>query len=298
MLADRGSRGAPEPCRPRARRAAQRGGDGRRLSRPLRAPRLARLTFADCDRTTSSTSWSSAAATASAARSRKPSFAAKPTGLPVHVELVRDDGPAGSGPALPEALELAPRLRPRPHGSHRSHPLAGQDLSAADLVIGFEPIHISTAVVGARARRERTFLITELVAGLEESPPQPESSVLERARAAVREADEARKAAPGAAREIARPDRRPVRGLPADRRRGVQPHQPAWPSSSSASPPGPSGRSRSRPPGSGRARSVGSQPIARSIFPIAGARWNISSVDAALEDLVVGNEGELGCRSP
>ena len=28
----------------------------------------------------------------------------------------------------------------------------------------------------------------------------------------------------------------------------------------------------------GRARSVGSHPIACSIFPIAGARWNISSV--------------------
>ena len=72
-------------------------------------------------------------------------------------------------------------------------------------MIGFEPIHVATAVVGAHAQREHTFLITELVAGLEASPPQPEDGVVERARAAVRQADEARKAAPGAALEIADP---------------------------------------------------------------------------------------------
>jgi len=122
-------------------------------------------------------------------------------GLPVRVRSFGTMDLPESG-VLPEALELAPGLD---LASHRSHPLAGQDLSEADLVIGFEPIHLSTAVVGAHAQRERTFLITELVAGLEESPPQPEGGVVERARAAVHEADEARKTAPGAAREIGDP---------------------------------------------------------------------------------------------
>ena len=124
-------------------------------------------------------------------------------GLPVRVESFGTmDLP--SGPALKEALELAPTYD-LDLKAHRSRPLAGHDLSAADLVIGFEPIHISTAVVSARARREHTFLITELVSGLEASPLPPEHGVVERARTALRAADEARKAAPGAAREIADP---------------------------------------------------------------------------------------------
>ena len=124
-------------------------------------------------------------------------------GLPVRVESFGTmDLP--SGHALSEALELAPGYD-LDLMAHRSRPLAGHDLSAADLVIGFEPIHVATAVVSAHAQREHTFLITELVAGLEASPPQPENGVVERARAAVRAADEARKDAPGAAREIADP---------------------------------------------------------------------------------------------
>jgi low molecular weight protein-tyrosine phosphatase len=123
-------------------------------------------------------------------------------GLPVRVRSFGTMDLPESG-VLPEALELAPGLG-LDLASHRSHPLTGQDLSQADLVIGFEPIHISTAVVGAHAQRERTFLVTELVAGLEESPPQPEDGVVERARAAVHEADKARKTA-GAGREIGDP---------------------------------------------------------------------------------------------
>ena len=131
-------------------------------------------------------------------------------GLPVRVESFGTmDLP--SGHALPEALELAPGYD-LDLTSHRSRPLAGHDLSAVDLVIGFEPIHVSTAVVSAHARREHTFLITELVAGLEASPPPPESGVVERARSAVSRADEARKADPGAAREIADPIGGPAAG--------------------------------------------------------------------------------------
>ena len=131
-------------------------------------------------------------------------------GLPVRVRSFGTlDLP--SGHALSEALELAPG-----YGldltSHRSCPLAGEDLSGADLVIGFELIHVSTAVVGAGAQRERTFLINDLVAGLEETAPQQEGSVVERARAAVRQADAARKAARVIPREIADPIDGPAAG--------------------------------------------------------------------------------------
>ena len=109
-----------------------------------------------------------------------------------------------SGHALAEAIELAPG-----YGldlmSHRSHALAGEDLSGADLVIGFEQIHASTAVLNAGAQPERTFLITELAAALDEGAPSQENGVVERARAAVRQADEARKDAHAIPRQIADP---------------------------------------------------------------------------------------------
>jgi protein-tyrosine phosphatase len=131
-------------------------------------------------------------------------------GLPVRVRSFGTmDLP--SGHALSEALELAPG-----YGldlmSHRSHPLAGRDLSDADLVIGFEQIHVAMAVVGAKALRERTFLITELVAGLEETTPPQEDGVADRARASVRQADKARKAASRIPQEIADPIGGPAAG--------------------------------------------------------------------------------------
>ena len=131
-------------------------------------------------------------------------------GLPVRVRSFGTmDLPPGH--ALSEALELAPS-----YGldlmSHRSRPLAGEDLRDADLVIGFELIHVSTAVVGAGAHRERTFLITELTTALDEIARQPEDGVVERARAVVRQADEARKAATGRPQEIADPIGGPAAG--------------------------------------------------------------------------------------
>jgi protein-tyrosine phosphatase len=130
-------------------------------------------------------------------------------GLPVRVRSFGTlDLP--SGRALSEALELAPG-----YGldlmSHRSLPLTGTDLSDADLVIGFEQVHVSKAVVGARARRERTFLMTDLVAGLDEAEPTHEDGVVERARAAVRQADQAR-AAHRFPQEIADPIGGPAAG--------------------------------------------------------------------------------------
>lgn len=124
-------------------------------------------------------------------------------GLPVRV---RSFGTLdlSSGQALPEALELAPTLG-LDLTSHRSHRLAGEDLSRADLVIGFEPIHVSSAVIEAGAPRERTFLLTELVERLEGAMLPDGLGPVERARAAVGEADEARTASPSTPEEISDP---------------------------------------------------------------------------------------------
>jgi len=131
-------------------------------------------------------------------------------GLPVRVRSFGTmDLPPGN--ALSEALELASG-----YGldlmAHRSCPLAGEDLSGADLVIGFERIHVSRAVVGAGAQHERTFLLTEVVPLLDETALPEEGSVVERARAAVQQADETRKAAPGIPQEITDPIGGPAAG--------------------------------------------------------------------------------------
>jgi protein-tyrosine phosphatase len=125
----------------------------------------------------------------------------KTDGLPVRVRSFGTlDLPPGH--PLPQALELAPG-----YGldlmDHRSHPLAGNDLSEADLVIGFEQVHLAMAVLGASAQPERTFLITDLVAALDDTEPPHEDGVVERARVAVRLADAARTT--GSPQEIADP---------------------------------------------------------------------------------------------
>jgi protein-tyrosine-phosphatase len=70
-------------------------------------------------------------------------------------------------PALPEAVELA-----RAHGvdlsAHRCRSLADEDLRHADLVVGFELVHAATAVLDAGAARDRTFLLAELLAYLDQ----------------------------------------------------------------------------------------------------------------------------------
>jgi protein-tyrosine phosphatase len=113
-------------------------------------------------------------------------------GLPVRV---RSFGTLDLAPsqALPEALELAPSLG-IDLTSHRSRPLTGEDLSSADLVVGFERIHLSRAVLDAGAPRERAFLLTELVDRLEGVTLPEGLGPVERARAAIRKADEARTA--------------------------------------------------------------------------------------------------------
>ena len=72
--------------------------------------------------------------------------------------------------ALPEADAAARRLGVE-LGGHRARALRPGVLGDVDLVVGFEPTHVATAVVDAGARRERCFTILELVELLEAVPP-------------------------------------------------------------------------------------------------------------------------------
>ncbi len=53
-------------------------------------------------------------------------------------------------------------------GAHRSRPLVDGCLDGVGLVIGFEPFHVAASVIDAGAARERSFLVRELVALLDE----------------------------------------------------------------------------------------------------------------------------------
>lgn len=75
----------------------------------------------------------------------------------------------GSQPALPEAVREAKRIGIDLR-DHQTRPLAGADLSAADLVVGFERRHVVRAVVDAGSARDRTFTLPELVPLLELLP--------------------------------------------------------------------------------------------------------------------------------
>ncbi|HEU5213589.1 MAG TPA: hypothetical protein VFU10_12525 [Gaiellaceae bacterium] len=104
-------------------------------------------------------------------------------GLPVRLSSagVLDLGPV---PALPETLQTAAELG-LDLGDHRAQCVVNADLSAADLVVGFEQRHVATAVVDARADREKTFTIIELVEMLERVLPSAETDPARRAREAV-----------------------------------------------------------------------------------------------------------------
>ena len=100
----------------------------------------------------------------------------------------------GSKPALPEAVTEAKRIGIDLR-DHHTRPLAGVDLSAADLVVGFERTHVATAVVDAGSARDRTFTLPELVPLLE-LLPNADSTL---------SADESRERVAGAA-GLRRPD--------------------------------------------------------------------------------------------
>jgi low molecular weight protein-tyrosine phosphatase len=100
--------------------------------------------------------------------------------LPVRVHSLGTLELAGA-PALREAVEAASQ-----HGldisTHRARALRGEDLSQADLVLGFERNHVAAAVVDGGARPERVFTLPELVELLEESRAADEPNPIKRAR--------------------------------------------------------------------------------------------------------------------
>jgi len=66
--------------------------------------------------------------------------------------------------------------------AHRARTIAAGELADADLVIGFERRHVTTAVVDGKAPRERTFTLPELVALLEQIERPHSSEPLAHAR--------------------------------------------------------------------------------------------------------------------
>lgn len=94
------------------------------------------------------------------------------------------------------AVEAATRLN-LDLADHRSRSLEGAELRDADLVIGFERMHVVTAVVDAGARREVGFTLPELASLLElvDAPDLPDP--LERARWAIELASRRRSPALG-----------------------------------------------------------------------------------------------------
>lgn len=87
-------------------------------------------------------------------------------------------------PVLPEATFEAERLA-LDLSPHRARRLAGELLDEADLVLGFERIHVATAVLEAGAPRDKTFTLPELVELLDEVDPPDEPDPVARARAAL-----------------------------------------------------------------------------------------------------------------
>jgi protein-tyrosine-phosphatase len=116
----------------------------------------------------------------------------------------------GAAPALPEAVELAQAIGLDLSG-HRARDLTQLDLRPVDLVLGFEQIHVSTAVVDGYAAIERTFTLPELVELLAALPDEPSSpEPVERARARIERAhalrsDERNRAVPEIADPLGRP---------------------------------------------------------------------------------------------
>jgi low molecular weight protein-tyrosine phosphatase len=111
-------------------------------------------------------------------------------GLPIEVGSVGllDLGPA---PALPEMIEVA-RTSGLDLSAHRARGLSSIDLAGADLVIGLERTHVATAVVEGNAPYDKVFSFREIVRLLEVIEPPDSDDVVERARAAVARAHEAR----------------------------------------------------------------------------------------------------------
>ena len=82
----------------------------------------------------------------------------------------------GHVPALPKARRAARR-----HGvdlsSHRAQSLSAGDLAGSGLAVGFEPMHVASAVVVGGIARERAFLLTELTDLLDGIPADETAGV-------------------------------------------------------------------------------------------------------------------------
>jgi len=93
-------------------------------------------------------------------------------------------------PALPDAVEAGRRLGVD-LSDHRAHGLGRGDLGSTDLVLGFEPGHVSAAVVDGKADPARAFLLGELVMLLDDEGVWDDDPV-ERARKVIAIADSRR----------------------------------------------------------------------------------------------------------
>jgi protein-tyrosine phosphatase len=119
----------------------------------------------------------------------------------------------GESPVLGEALELGDGFGVD-LTSHRSRALQRGALEDADLVVGFERVHVAAAVVDAGARREVTYTLPELVsllAQVRQSRSEPAvagASELVLAAASQRRDAESRKGVPELADPLGQPYRR------------------------------------------------------------------------------------------
>jgi protein-tyrosine phosphatase len=102
----------------------------------------------------------------------------------------------GALPPLEGALRAARELGLDLSG-HSSRFVGNVPLAAAELVLGFERMHVTTAVVDGGAQRERVFTLPELVSVLEHSQPPRAVHPIERARQAIALANDARGSSSG-----------------------------------------------------------------------------------------------------
>jgi len=91
----------------------------------------------------------------------------------------------GPVPPLDEALAIAEDFG-LDISTHRARPLKGETLSDADLILGFERIHVAAAVVNASADRAVTFTLPELVELLPAVPAPSTEEPVARARELLR----------------------------------------------------------------------------------------------------------------
>jgi protein-tyrosine-phosphatase len=111
-------------------------------------------------------------------------------GLPVSLGSVgiEDWGPQ---PAIPEAVAAARELG-GDLSTHRARPITGVDLGQADLVIGFERVHVSRSLGAANASPEKTFTMIELTEYLRDVNVPEGVDPVTRARAVVEQLPEIR----------------------------------------------------------------------------------------------------------